>query len=98
MLYQAVILCCPIFHLVLSPVGYAFLSIQFFPIPKCACFTVYFSPPRAGSMDLVDWNPFAEDTFSELTEDAIFGREFDRIKSGSRSSEFISNCVVDYCI
>ncbi len=68
------------------------------PLPKCACFTVYFSPPRAGSMDLVDWNPFAEDTFNELTEDAIFGREFDRIKSGSRSSEFISYCIIVYCI
>jgi hypothetical protein len=43
-------------------------------------------------MELAGWNPFAEDTFSELTEDALFGREFDRIKkSGSRSSE--SFCV-----
>uniref|UniRef100_A0A1B6FIX0 Protein kinase domain-containing protein n=1 Tax=Cuerna arida TaxID=1464854 RepID=A0A1B6FIX0_9HEMI len=35
------------------------------------------------------WNPFEDPPFSQMTEDHIFGAEFDRIKRGSQSS--ISN-------
>ncbi|KAG8229576.1 hypothetical protein J437_LFUL009558 [Ladona fulva] len=45
---------------------------------------------RSLSADIADWNPFEDATpFSQLTEDHIFGAEFDKIRRGSQSS--ISN-------
>ncbi|XP_067008886.2 BMP-2-inducible protein kinase [Anabrus simplex] len=45
---------------------------------------------RSLSADIADWNPFEDSTpFSQLTEDHIFGAEFDKIRRGSQSS--ISN-------
>nr|CAD7428631.1 unnamed protein product [Timema monikensis] len=42
------------------------------------------------SADVADWNPFEDATpFNQLTEDHIFGAEFDKIRRGSQSS--ISN-------
>lgn len=42
---------------------------------------------RSLSADVATWNPF-EDTqpFHQLTEDHIFGAEFDKIRRGSSSS------------
>lgn len=42
---------------------------------------------RSLSADVSTWNPF-EDTqpFNQLTEDHIFGAEFDKIRRGSNSS------------
>lgn len=37
-------------------------------------------------MEPAGWNPFAEDAFGELSEDAIFGREFDRINIKSMNA------------
>ncbi|KAJ9597365.1 hypothetical protein L9F63_011754, partial [Diploptera punctata] len=45
---------------------------------------------RSLSADIADWNPFEDSTpFSQMTEDHIFGAEFDKIRRGSQSS--ISN-------
>ncbi|XP_049765683.1 uncharacterized protein LOC126095047 isoform X1 [Schistocerca cancellata] len=45
---------------------------------------------RSLSADIADWNPFEDPApFSQLTEDHIFGAEFDKIRRGSQSS--ISN-------
>ncbi|KDR18287.1 AP2-associated protein kinase 1 [Zootermopsis nevadensis] len=45
---------------------------------------------RSLSADIADWNPFEDSTpFSLMTEDHIFGAEFDKIRRGSQSS--ISN-------
>ncbi|XP_071440568.1 uncharacterized protein Nak [Hetaerina americana] len=45
---------------------------------------------RSLSADIADWNPFEDGTpFSLMTEDHIFGAEFDKIRRGSQSS--ISN-------
>ncbi|XP_060520244.1 uncharacterized protein LOC132698277 [Cylas formicarius] len=42
---------------------------------------------RSLSADVADWNPFEEpSSFGHLTEDHIFGAEFDRIRRGSQSS------------
>lgn len=43
---------------------------------------------RSLSADVADWNPFGEPPFSQMTEDHIFGAEFDKIRKGSQSSEF----------
>lgn len=42
---------------------------------------------RSLSADVADWNPFEEPPFSQMTEDHIFGEEFDKIRRGSQSSE-----------
>lgn len=39
------------------------------------------------SVDVADWNPFEEPPFSHMTEDHIFGAEFDKIRKGSQSSK-----------
>lgn len=45
---------------------------------------------RSLSADMSDWNPFEEPPFSQMTEDHIFGQEFDRIRrGGSQSSKFL---------
>ncbi|XP_056630202.1 BMP-2-inducible protein kinase [Diorhabda sublineata] len=41
---------------------------------------------RSLSADVADWNPFEEAPFSQLTEDHIFGAEFDKIRMGSNNS------------
>lgn len=41
---------------------------------------------RSLSADVADWNPFEETPFSQMTEDHIFGAEFDKIRRGSQSS------------
>ncbi|KAF5280987.1 hypothetical protein FQA39_LY05192 [Lamprigera yunnana] len=41
---------------------------------------------RSLSADIADWNPFEEPPFSQMTEDHIFGAEFDKIRRGSQSS------------
>nr|XP_023024483.1 uncharacterized protein LOC111512577 [Leptinotarsa decemlineata] len=41
---------------------------------------------RSLSADVADWNPFEETPFSQMTEDHIFGAEFDKIRRGSGSS------------
>lgn len=39
------------------------------------------------SADVAAWNPFEDvQPFSQLTEDHIFGAEFDKIRKGSNSS------------
>ena len=43
---------------------------------------------RSLSADVADWNPFEEPPFSQMTEDHIFGEEFDKIRRGSQSSEY----------
>lgn len=43
---------------------------------------------RSLSADIGDWNPFGEAPFNQLTEDHIFGAEFDKIRRGSQSSKF----------
>ena len=45
------------------------------------------TPQRPLSADMSDWNPFGDDNFGTLTEDNIFGREFDRLRRGSNSSK-----------
>lgn len=42
---------------------------------------------RSLSADVADWNPFEEPSFGQMTEDHIFGAEFDKIRKGSQSSE-----------
>ncbi|KAB0791983.1 hypothetical protein PPYR_13944 [Photinus pyralis] len=41
---------------------------------------------RSLSADIADWNPFEDPPFSQMTEDHIFGAEFDKIRKGSQSS------------
>ncbi|KAJ4441644.1 hypothetical protein ANN_11502, partial [Periplaneta americana] len=44
---------------------------------------------RSLSADIADWNPFEDSTpFSQMTEDHIFGAEFDKIRRGSQSSKY----------
>lgn len=43
---------------------------------------------RSLSADVADWNPFGEAPFTQLTEDHLFGAEFDKIRRGSQSSKF----------
>lgn len=45
---------------------------------------------RSLSADVAGWNPFGETPFSELTEDHIFGAEFDKIRRGSQSSKLFN--------
>lgn len=47
------------------------------------------SDNRSLSADVADWNPFEEPPFSQMTEDHIFGAEFDKIRRGSQSSKNI---------
>jgi len=43
---------------------------------------------RSLSEDIGDWNPFGEAaSFSQLSEDNLFGAEFDKIRRGSQSSK-----------
>ncbi|KAL3875356.1 hypothetical protein ACJMK2_033313 [Sinanodonta woodiana] len=44
---------------------------------------------RTLSAEVSEWNPFEDDNFGVESEDAIFGKEFDKIRRGSNSS--ISN-------
>lgn len=46
---------------------------------------------RSLSADVADWNPFGEPPFSQITEDHIFGAEFDKIRRGSQSSKFLTS-------
>lgn len=41
---------------------------------------------RSLSADVADWNPFEDPPFSQMSEDHIFGAEFDKIRRGSQSS------------
>lgn len=42
---------------------------------------------RSLSVDVATWNPFEDaQPFNQLTEDHIFGAEFDKIRRGSNSS------------
>ncbi|CAH1794694.1 unnamed protein product [Owenia fusiformis] len=41
---------------------------------------------RPSSADVTVWNPFGDDNFGSMSEDIIFGAEFDRLKRGSNSS------------
>ena len=50
---------------------------------------VYSSPKRPLSADMSEWNPFGDDNFGELSEDSMFGHEFDRLRRGSNSSESV---------
>lgn len=54
------------------------------------------SDNRSLSADVADWNPFEEPPFSQMTEDHIFGAEFDKIRRGSQSSKilFKLNCMI----
>lgn len=48
---------------------------------------------RSLSADVASWNPFEEATpFAQLTEDHIFGAEFDKIRQGSGSQS--SKCYL----
>ena len=40
---------------------------------------------RPLSADMSEWNPFGDDNFDPLADE--FGREFDRLRRGSNSSE-----------
>lgn len=42
---------------------------------------------RSLSADISQWNPFGEQSFSELTEDHIFGAEFDKIRKENENSK-----------
>lgn len=46
---------------------------------------------RSLSADVADWNPFEEPPFSQMSEDHIFGAEFDKIRRGSQSSMYEIN-------
>ena len=57
------------------------------------CLCVYRTLQRPLSADISEWNPFGDDNFGDLTEDTIFGQEFDRMRTkaglhGSNSSEY----------
>lgn len=43
---------------------------------------------RSLSADIADWNPFEEVPFMNMSEDHIFGAEFDKIRESSTSSEY----------
>lgn len=66
---------------------------------KSAAATPSHTPPQDISRQLhsqiADWNPF-EDTvaFGKMTEDHIFGQEFDKIRRGSQSSKYIVTLVI----
>jgi AP2-associated kinase len=49
----------------------------------------YFDRPL--SADISEWNPFGDDNFGDLSEDSIIGKEFDRLRRGSNSSECYFN-------
>ncbi|KAF4533543.1 hypothetical protein B566_EDAN001028 [Ephemera danica] len=51
------------------------------------------APGRSLSADVADWNPFEEPPFSLMSEDHIFGAEFDKIRRGSQSSMCVFLCV-----
>lgn len=42
---------------------------------------------RSLSADVADWNPFEDPPFNQMSEDHIFGAEFDKIRRGSQSSK-----------
>lgn len=44
------------------------------------------SEGRSLSADVAAWNPFEDTPFNQLTEDHIFGAEFDKIRRGSNTS------------
>ncbi|KAI4470594.1 serine/threonine protein kinase [Holotrichia oblita] len=47
---------------------------------------------RSLSADVADWNPFEEEQpFNQMTEDHIFGEEFDKIRRGSQSTSTLSS-------
>ncbi|XP_044268991.1 serine/threonine-protein kinase sel-5 isoform X2 [Tribolium madens] len=46
---------------------------------------------RSLSADVADWNPFEEPPFSQMTEDHIFGAEFDKIRRGSQSIQGVKS-------
>ncbi len=49
------------------------------------------TPQRPLSADMSEWNPFGDDNFGNLSEDTIFGHQFDmlrgRDRQGSNSSK-----------
>ena len=47
------------------------------------------------SSEVRTWNPFNDaQPFSQMSEDHIFGAEFDRIRRGSQSSKFPNHFTV----
>ncbi|XP_049819668.1 AP2-associated protein kinase 1 isoform X2 [Aethina tumida] len=46
---------------------------------------------RSLSADVADWNPFEEPPFGQMTEDHIFGAEFDKIRRGSQSIQGVKS-------
>ena len=48
---------------------------------------IFRTPQRPLSADMSEWNPFGDENFADLSEDTIFGREFDRLRRGSNSSK-----------
>lgn len=52
---------------------------------------------RSLSAEVADWNPFEDPPFSQMTEDHIFGAEFDKIRRGSQSSEFFTLLIFICC-
>jgi len=53
------------------------------------------SPKRPLSAGIADWNPFSDDNFGEAADDVIsFGHEFDRIRRGSNTSEYLKVTII----
>lgn len=78
-----------------SPPASQIVDISAGPTPGAGCSAsttdVSYVPgpdTRSLSADVADWNPFGETPFSQMTEDHIFGAEFDKIRRGSQSSKF----------
>ncbi|CAG5124358.1 unnamed protein product, partial [Candidula unifasciata] len=59
---------------------------------KSAASTPVNSPPLLGSQkgpltaSLAEWNPFGDDNFGAVTDDMLFGKEFDKIKLASKTN------------
>lgn len=56
-------------------------------LPQTELSSILANQNRSLSADVAAWNPFEDvQPFSQLTEDHIFGAEFDKIRRGSDSS------------
>lgn len=44
---------------------------------------------RSLSADIADWNPFEETPFNNMSEDHIFGAEFDKIRESTAGSKYV---------
>nr|XP_022917982.1 AP2-associated protein kinase 1 isoform X2 [Onthophagus taurus] len=76
---------------VTSPTGDNLTKMPMVPLGVSASTTdvshnIGVADSRSLSADVADWNPFEEPPFSQLTEDHLFGQEFDKIRRGSQSS------------